>query len=112
MWRRMGNHRMAALPHEHGSWVFLLSPLAVGLAVGGRWTAATPFLVLAAVAAFLLRQPLTLWVKVLSGRRARRDAPAARLWTLVYLAGLLFASAGLWRQGLGWLAWLAVPASP
>ncbi len=105
-------HRVAALPQEHGAWVFLFSPLLVGLFIGGRWTPALPFLLLSALAVFLMRQPLTLLVKIYSGRRSRRDLQAARLWIGVYLVLTLVGLAGLFAHGLGWLLWLAAPGAP
>ena len=77
--------RTIALPTDHGSWVFLLSPLLIGLFAGGRWTPAIVPLVVAALATFLLRQPVTIAVKAYSGRRSRRDLPAAVFWILIYL---------------------------
>ena len=104
--------RHVALPSDHGSWVFLLSPLAIGLVAGGRLTAATPFVVLGAVAVFLLRQPTSLLVKIFSGRRPRDDWPAAAFWTALYgLAGLLSAAA-LIAMGFAYLLYLFVPALP
>ncbi len=99
-----------ALPQEHGSWVFLFSPLLIGLFAGGRWATASGYLVLAALAAFLFRQPLTVAVKVYSGRRARRDLAAAYFWMGVYGVVGLMGAAGIWREGFGSLAVLAVPA--
>src|SRR5574337_856184 len=104
--------RHIALPTDHGSWVFLLIPLLVGLFAGGRWTPAILPLVVAALAAFLLRQPVTIAVKAYSGRRSRSDLPAARFWMLVYgLIGLL-ALAALFALGFWYLLVLALPAAP
>ncbi len=104
--------RHVALPSDHGSWVFLLSPLLIGLFAGGRWRAATLYLVIAALAAFLIRQPVTIAVKVYSGRRDRRDLPAAWFWIGIYgLIGAL-SLAGLAVQGFGYLFILALPGIP
>jgi hypothetical protein len=104
--------RHVALPNEHGAWVFLFSPLLIGLFAGGRWTAATAPLIVAALAAFLIRQPMTIAVKAYSGRRARDELPAARFWILVYgVIGLLMAAA-LVTQGFGYLLILALPGLP
>ena len=104
--------RHIALPTDHGSWVFLLSPLLIGLFAGGRWTPAILPLVVAALAAFLLRQPVTIAVKAYSGRRSRSDLPAARFWILIYgLIGLL-AVAILFALGFWYLLVLALPAAP
>jgi hypothetical protein len=101
--------RVVALPTDHGSWVFLLSPLLVGLAAGGRWSAATMALVIAALAGFLVRQPVTIAVKAWSGRRSRADLPAALLWTALYAAAGAAALAVLVRRGFGSVLALAVP---
>ena len=104
--------RHIALPTDHGSWVFLLSPLLIGLFAGGRWTPAVVPLVVAALAAFLLRQPVTIAVKAYSGRRSRSDLPAARFLILIYgLIGLL-AVAALLALGFWYLLVLALPAAP
>lgn len=104
--------RHIALPQDHGSWVFLFSPLLIGLFAGGSWSTASFFLVVSSVAAFLIRQPVTMIVKAYSGRRSRRDLPAAYFWTGVYtvvgLAGVL----GLILAGYGFLLILAVPGIP
>lgn len=73
-----------AITSEHGSWVFLLSPLLIGLFIGDTFTFASFFLVIAVLAAFLIRQPVTIAVKAYSGRRSRADLPGARFWILVY----------------------------
>ena len=104
--------RHVALPSDHGSWVFLLSPLLIGLFAGGSWSLATIYLVIAALAAFLIRQPVTIAVKVYSGRRNRRDLAAAWFWIAVY--GLIGAVglAGLVVQGFAYLFILALPGIP
>ena len=52
------------LPQDHGSWVFIFSPLFIGLFLGGKFTFASLSLTLATIAAFLLRQPVTMAVAV------------------------------------------------
>ena len=100
------------LPQDHGSWVFILSPLLVGLFAGGRFTLASLSLVLAATAAFLIRQPITIAVKAYSGRRAKSDLPAARFWIALYGLIVMVALTGLIRAGLAYLLLLAVPGAP
>ena len=81
--------RHIALPQDHGSWVFLFSPLLIGLFAAQSFTIASLILVIAALAAFLLRQPASIMVKAYSGRRSSRDLPIARFWIVVYsLIGL------------------------
>jgi hypothetical protein len=104
--------RHIALPSEHGSWVFILSPLLIGLFAGGGWSLSSAYLVIAAMSAFLLRQPVIIAVKAYSGRRSRRDLPAARFWITVYGLVGLFSLAGLILQGFANILILALPGIP
>jgi hypothetical protein len=97
------------LPQDHGSWVFIFSPLLIGLFAGGRFTLASVSLVIAAIAAFLARQPITIAVKAYAGRRPKSDLPAARFWIALYGSLVLIALTGLIRAGFGYLLYLAVP---
>ncbi len=101
-----------ALPTDHGSWVFLLSPLLIGLFAGKTFSPDSALLVLAALAAFLVRQPVTVWVKVLSARRGRQDLAPALFWMGVYGWVGLLACAALAMRGFGYLLWLAAPGIP
>lgn len=104
--------KQIALPQDHGSWVFIISPLLVGLFAGKTFRVEALYLILAAMSAFLMRQPVTVIVKALSGRRSASDLPAARFWVLVY--GLIAAGAltGLILSGFGYILYLAVPGAP
>lgn len=104
--------RHIALPQDHGSWVFLFSPLLVGIFVAGDWSSNTILLVIAAIAAFLIRQPATIAVKAYSGRRSKRELPAAWFWLIVYGSVGLLALAGLVYRGFGYLLYLAIPGIP
>lgn len=104
--------RQIFLPQDHGSWVFLFSPLLIGLFAGGRFTFASLSLVIAAIAAFLVRQPLTIAVKAYSGRRPKSDVPAARFWIVLYGLILIVALVGLVRAGFAYLVLLAIPGAP
>ena len=64
------------------------------------------------MAAFLIRQPATIAVKVYSGRRSRRDLPAAWFWIGVYGLVAALAIAALAAQGFGYLLILALPGIP
>jgi hypothetical protein len=66
------------LPQDHGSWVFILSPLIVGIFAGKNISLATFYLIVAAMSAFMLRQPMSMAVKAYAGRRSKDDLPAAR----------------------------------
>lgn len=104
--------RHIALPQDHGSWVFLISPLLIGLFAGSSFSIASVYLIAAAFAAFLIRQPTTIAVKVLCGRRARRELQPALFWMAVYgLVGLL-TIIGLVLQGYPYLLYLAIPGLP
>jgi hypothetical protein len=100
------------LPQDHGSWVFIFSPLLIGLFLGGNFTLASVNLVIASIAAFLIRQPITIAVKVYAGRRAKTDLPAARFWIVAYGILILIALVGLIRAGFGYLLFLAIPGAP
>lgn len=104
--------KQIALPQDHGSWVFILSPLLIGIFAGGVFNYAVFNLFIAAMAAFLIRQPMAATVKSLSGRRSAADLPAARFWSLVY--GIISAVAllGLILEGFGYVLYLAVPGAP
>ncbi len=101
--------KQIAIPQDHGSWVFILSPLVVGIFAGGAFRLTTAVVVLAAMAAFLLRQPVTAIVKVISGRRPRTDVPAALFWSLLYGVIGLVAVGMLVLSGDGYVTYLAVP---
>ncbi len=104
-----GFPRHIALPREHGAWILFLSPLIIGLALAPQWTPGTSVLILTAVAAFLIREPASVLVKIWAGRRSRADlAPALRyfaLYGLVVVLGLV----ALVRMGYGFVLHLAVP---
>jgi len=101
-----------ALPQDHGSWVFILSPLLIGLFAGGSVKPASINLIVAAMGAFLLRQPVSIAVKAYAGRRSRADLPAARFWMLAYGTIILLALAGLVAEGYFYILYLAVPGIP
>ena len=104
--------RSIAITNEHGSWVFFLSPLLIGLFAGNSWSIAAVYLTVAALSAFLIRQPVSIAVKAYSGRRSKRDLPAARFWIAVYGALASLALFGLILQGYGYLLYLALPGIP
>ena len=99
-----------ALTNQHGSWVFLLSPLAIGLAVGGSWNQGTIFLIAASLSGFLLHHPLTLALKISSGRKSRKSLPAVFFWIGVYGVLLGISVLGLLLRDHGYLLVLGLPA--
>ena len=101
--------RQVALPQDHGSWVFILSPLLIGLSAGRSFSSASVSLVIAAMAAFLIRQPVTMAVKAYSGRRPQEDLPATRFWMIFYGIIILLALAWLITEGYLYILYLAIP---
>jgi hypothetical protein len=101
--------RSVAWPSDHGSWVFITSPLVIGLAVGGRITVPSLYLVIAVLGGFLVRQPITTCIKVLSDRRPRSHLAAGVFWTATYSIVGLVHVLGLVLRGFGYLLYLAIP---
>ena len=100
------------LPQDHGSWMFIISPLLVGLFAGRHLNIGTLYLVIAAMTAFLIRQPIMVAIKAFSGRRSRADLPAARFWIIVYGLILVLTLIGLITKGFLFVLFLAVPGIP
>ena len=104
--------RHIAIPQDHGSWVFLFSPLLIGIFAGNNFSVGTLFLVIAALMGFLIRQPISTIVKIYSSRRSKRDLMAAIFWTSVYAVIGALALVGLVLQGFGFILVLAIPGVP
>ena len=100
-----------AVPQEHGSWMFLLLPLLVGLTAGGRLTVASTYLLVASLAVFFMRQPLLAITKVRAGRRPASDLSVAWTWLAIYAAIAILHVYGLTLRGHGEVVWLGVPAA-
>lgn len=103
--------RMALLPQEHGAWMMFLAPLLTGLVLGGTWNTDVAVFVVAALAAFFLRQPLTLLVKVRVGRRPRGELVPALVGILLYAGIGGLALGWLVLRGYGFLLYLALPVA-
>ncbi len=78
------------LPAEHGGWAFLGEPILLGLLVAPSWAGAC--LALAALAGFLARQPLRIF---LGDRRRRRRYPRTALAERAFAALALAGAAAL-----------------
>src|SRR5919107_1484399 len=100
------------LPQDHGSWVFIFSPLLIGLFLGGKFTLVSLSLVIASISVFLIRQPITHAVKVYVGRRPKTDLPAVRFWIMAYGIVMLITISGLIRAGFDYLLLLGIPGVP
>jgi len=104
--------KQIAIPQDHGSWVFLLSPLLIGIFAAPHFSVATLYLILVSLSVFLLRQPITIATKAIHGRRTQRELPIARFWILIYgLAGLL-SYIGLIIEGYGYIGYLGFLGIP
>jgi hypothetical protein len=101
--------RHVALPADHGSWAFFLKPLLIGLFAGGHWHTTAIYLTIAALCAFLVRQPIALVVKAHAGRRPRDVLPAAWFWIAIYAGIGTLHVVGLVLRGFGYLLYLAIP---
>ena len=104
--------RQIALPQDHGSWVFILSPLIIGLFAGRQISIGSWALAAAAMTAFLVRQPVTIAIKAYSGRRPRSDLPGAGVWMGVYGVLGLLCVIGLIALDKAFVLYLAIPAAP
>lgn len=104
--------RHYALPSEHGAWIWWIGPFFLGFAAGGSFNPALGILLIGALAAFLSRQPTTLVVKVLSGRRPRSDLTPAIFWTTLYAAIAIGSASALVVLGHSSILLLAVPGLP
>lgn len=104
--------KQIALPQDHGSWVFIFSPLLVGIIASGSFTYATFNFIIAAMSAFMIRQPMSVAVKAYSGRRPKTDLIAARFWLLIYGTIAALALLGLTLEGFGYILFLAIPSVP
>jgi hypothetical protein len=101
--------KQIALPQDHGSWVFILMPLFIGFFAGGSFSTAAIYLIVAAMAAFFIRQPVTAAVKSYAGRRPRTDLPAARFWILIYGFIAVLMLVGLVLRGFENILYLSIP---
>ena len=104
--------KQIALPQDHGSWVFILSPLLVGIFAGGIFNYAIFNLVIATMSVFMIRQPMTVIVKAISGRRSKSDLTPARFWVLIYGSIAALTLTSLILEGFGFVLYLAIPGAP
>lgn len=97
------------LPAEHGSWSWLLVPFLAGIAVARRLDAALLLVLSGALAAFLLRQPATAWLRIRRSRGRRSDEGLALGWTVGLGLVAFLCLAGLLALGHTPLLWLLPP---
>ncbi len=89
--------RLVVLPTEHGGWSFLAEPVLLGLLVAPSWPGA--LVALSALAAFLARQPLKLFV---SDRQRGKVYPRTHVAERVFVILAVIAGGAL--TGALWLA--------
>ncbi len=99
-------------PAEHGAWIWLAGPFVVGAVAGKSWSLDILLCGATVLAAFFARQPATLLVKILSGRRSRRELKPVLFWLAVdgSLAAALAILLSL--RGYTQILLLALPAVP
>jgi hypothetical protein len=83
--------------------------LIIGVFAGGRWHTTVIYLTVAAACGFLVRQPISLLVKVAAGRRGRDVVPAAAFWVVLYGAIASLHVTGLVMRGFAYILVLAAP---
>ncbi len=103
--------KIYVLPPEHGGWFLLLGPFLFGALAAAQPHAALFALLAFSLIIYITRQPLTILVKALSGRRAKSDARPAliALSGTGALAALLLGI--LLARGYTFLLWLGIPAA-
>jgi YwiC-like protein len=76
------------LPGEHGAWVMLYAPFALGLTVAGRITTPALLLLVTTTATFIAREPLLIWWRARKrGRQTPSSIKAAKLLSVYLGAG-------------------------
>jgi hypothetical protein len=78
----------------------------------GVWNTAVTLVLLGSLAAFLARQPATVWLRVRQGRARRSDGPPATALTLGLSSIALLCLLGLLLTGHAQLLWLLLPLLP
>lgn len=98
------------LPREHGAWAMLLVPLVTGMGAAGALSTRGAVLALTCLCFFLFRQPLTLAVKSVTGKRGWAGVtPQIRSWAAIYGFGTIAGGLCLIAMGAGiWLVFLAL----
>lgn len=97
------------MPAEHGSWAWLLVPFGVGTAVAPTVNLPILLTLLAALSLFLLRQPVTVWLRVRRGKARRADGPLAWVWIMLLMGTAVTCGLILLLSGFTALLWLALP---
>lgn len=95
------------LPPEKGVWIWWIGPLIIGAAAGPQFTVDLAILTVAALGAFLIRQPVSQLIRAYRlGRLDAEGAPSAA-WLLILAVPTIASGATLLAWGHGWLIPLA-----
>jgi hypothetical protein len=101
--------KQIVVPTEHGAWPWMLVPLAVGAGVAGRFNLPVLLTLVGGLSLFLMRQPMTAWLRVRRGKARADNGPIALVWMgglallgLLCLVGLL-----AWERTA--MLWLGLP---
>lgn len=86
--------RTIVLPTEHGSWAFVSEPIILGMLLAPSWGGLA--FCIAVFAAFLLRQPLKIYLKDMKHRRQVPRTAVARQFTFIFSGILIVATISLW----------------
>ncbi len=97
------------IPAEHGSWSWLLVPFFVGVLVAGVWNLPVTLVLFGGLAGFLMRQPVSAWLRVRSGRGRKTDGPLAAIWAAGFGVIAVLSLIGLVVAGRATLLWLLTP---
>lgn len=99
------------IPTEHGSWSWLLVPYFVGVIVASQWNLASLLVLIGGFSAFLVRQPMTSWIRIRDGRGRKSDLTLAAGWTIGLSTVAFIAILGLLVMGQATLLWLLPPTA-
>lgn len=97
------------IPAEHGSWSWLLVPYFVGVIVAGQWSLASLLVLIGGFSGYLVRQPLTSWLRIRDGRGRKSDLTLAAGWTVGLALVSVLSLLGLLHIGRTALLWLLIP---
>lgn len=84
------------LPREHGAWGLLFQPIIGGTVLAATWTWAYVPLLGLLLAAFLVREPLVIWIRHrLVWKRDSPEAAAAGRWAVLLVAAIAVSAGAL-----------------
>ena len=87
----------------------MLVPYFVGLLVAGQMNLQAMLVLVGGLSAYFVRQPMTAWMRIRSGRGRKSDGPIAAGWAIAFSVVAISCLIGLLASGLTDLALLALP---